>query len=392
MNICKLKSHVIKVLLCIVCLLQNSCIEPFELDTLTFEQIFVVEATITDEFKRQEILLSKTTQLEDSELSPEIGAEVIVSDDVSNSYTFEEVSPGTYISSVAFNAQINREYKVLITTADGNQYSSDFQSISGQAQIDDVRATRKTNSNGIDGVEISIDGSTAAGNLTYFRYAYEETYQIISLYSTPIDLVVVSENPPIINDVIKTREERVCYNTVASTSILLASSAGLSENTVRNIPIRFIASDDSILRNRYSINVKQFTQTKESYSFYENLNEFSNSESLFSQTQTGFLQGNISSTTNTNVKVLGFFEISSVSAKRIFFNFDDLFPDLNSPRFIDDCSLIGGFTRNEELVEILQSGDFKYAETDIGGIFLAPSVCVDCTLLGSNIEPDFWEE
>lgn len=48
------------ILVFIVSSLVLSCIEEYELKTESFEGLLVVEATITDEFKFQEIKLSKT--------------------------------------------------------------------------------------------------------------------------------------------------------------------------------------------------------------------------------------------------------------------------------------------------------------------------------------------
>jgi len=81
--------------------------------------------------------------------------------------------------------------------------------------------------------------------------------------------------------------------------------------------------------NRYSIFVKQYVQNFAAHTFYQTLKDISGSESILSQTQPGFFAGNIKSDDNPNEKVIGFFDVSSVSNKRIFFNFSDLlFSDL----------------------------------------------------------------
>ncbi|HEU4789157.1 MAG TPA: DUF4249 domain-containing protein, partial [Flavobacterium sp.] len=45
----------------------NSCTEPYILETNTYEEALVVEATITNELKKQEITLTKTSRFEDKE-------------------------------------------------------------------------------------------------------------------------------------------------------------------------------------------------------------------------------------------------------------------------------------------------------------------------------------
>ena len=60
--------------------------------------------------------------------------------------------------------------------------------------------------------------------------------------------------------------------------------------------VRFINRNNYIISHRYSILVRQFVQSNEAFTFYETLNDLSRNESLFSETQPGFLAGNVSST------------------------------------------------------------------------------------------------
>ncbi|WP_343486170.1 DUF4249 domain-containing protein [Allomuricauda sp. d1] len=373
-----------------------SCIEEFEPETITFENILVVEATLTDEFGRQEIVLSRTTPIENQANRPEENARIAIVEGSQNEFLFEEVAPGNYLSLQSFAAIENESYQLQIETSDGKIYKSKQENMPSTANIDMLSVSRKVNENGTDGVEISVDGSSDNNETTYFRYEYEETYQIISPFNPSTDLFVISENPPLVEERLREKQDRVCYNTTSSNSIMIATTQGLIESEITNFPIRFIASDDIILRNRYSINVKQFTQTRQAHAFYENLQEFSDLESVFAQTQAGFIQGNIEALENPNEKVLGYFEVSSVRSQRVFFDFRDVFPDINFPAFVADCgsdAIEGGFLLNDqELVNLLNSGNFRFVTFEFGAYYLAPAECVDCTLLGTNIEPEFWEE
>ncbi|MEZ0131763.1 DUF4249 family protein, partial [Flavobacterium sp. LBUM151] len=98
------------------------------------------------------------------------------------------------------------------------------------------------------------------------------------------------------------------------------NTIGLSEDRI-NLPIRFIDIKDPIIGERYSIIVRQYVQNLESYTFYKILKSLSTSTSLFSQVQPGFNYGNLKSANDPNEKIVGYFEVSSVSSKRIFFNF-----------------------------------------------------------------------
>ncbi|HMB64166.1 MAG TPA: DUF4249 family protein, partial [Eudoraea sp.] len=87
------KGNVIKLLTISICLLFNRCIEPVEPQAIVeFENILVIDATITDELKQQKIVLSRTFSFEDEGSGPETNAQVTVVEDGQNEITFQEAS------------------------------------------------------------------------------------------------------------------------------------------------------------------------------------------------------------------------------------------------------------------------------------------------------------
>lgn len=94
----------------------NSCIEPFDYKTLTFESALVVEASISSENKRQTIKLSRTFKIENSDMITETGATVQVIDDQKNTYNFTEETPENYISDVFFEAKQQTIERTLLTS------------------------------------------------------------------------------------------------------------------------------------------------------------------------------------------------------------------------------------------------------------------------------------
>ena len=95
----------------------KGCIEPFEVETKTFESALVIDATITNELKHQEIILSRTFKFEENGPIGETGATIEVMDiDIQYQHQFEEKSNGRYISKFKFEAIPNRNYQLFITT------------------------------------------------------------------------------------------------------------------------------------------------------------------------------------------------------------------------------------------------------------------------------------
>ncbi|WP_343486169.1 DUF4249 domain-containing protein [Allomuricauda sp. d1] len=379
------------------------CVEEFQAESIAFESILVVEAMLTDEFKKHEIILSTTTPIENDSIAPERGASVSITDSNQRQYLFEEIEDGKYVSIEEFNAEDGVDYQLDITTADGRSYQSNEKRITATGQVDEVTARRVVNENGTDGVEILATGSGNGEGPFFFRYEFEETYQVIAPFATSrIDLVIVSENPPVLETVPKMQEERVCYSSGVSNSIILSSTNNLIGDGVTNTPVHFIPNDNPILRFRYSILVKQFVQSREIQAFYETLSTISDLDNLFAQIQPGFVEGNISSTSDPNQKVLGFFEVASVSSKRIFFNYRDIFPDVDFPRYFEDCvfrefPIMPVGEEFEELKVLLGLGYRLVAINE--GFFnnavsyeIVSPACGNCNNLGTNVVPDFWEE
>ncbi len=379
----------------------STCTEPFEIEDDTFENILVVNAILTDEVKQQEVLLSRTFSLkaEESELSTERNATVKVVDDLQNEYIFQETDPGKYVSTAIFSAQPGRTYQLLINTNDGKSYTSNPETLPQSVQIDNLYAERMVNDDEIEGVGIFIDSSDPTGISNFYRYEYEETYKIIAPSVITSEFRVVSESPLAL-DLFPTTEERVCYKTEFSNNIIFNNTTDLTENKIRRFLVRFIPDNDFKIRTRYSILVHQFVQSKAAFSFYETLQEFSDPESIFSQTQPGFIPGNIFSENNLNEKVLGLFEVSSVSSQRIFFSFRDLYPVEGIFPYIEDCTPLTpeNFGAAAILALVIRRREFLYLypnddpQPGEGPYYFVPAACGDCTVLGSATAPDFWQD
>ncbi len=377
------------------------CVDPFEPETVSFESALVVEATITDELKQQEILLSRTFEFEEDGPDLESGAQVRVTDDTGGNFVFVEASPGRYISSIPFQAVTGRSYTLRIETRDGRSYSSLVSQIAASLPIENVYAERIVNGNGEEGVAIFIDSFDPTGNSRNYRYLYEETYQIIApLWNNTA--MIPSGMGCGIDLTTREQDERVCYNTEVSKNLIFTDTNGFEEDRVSRFMVRFINRNNFIISHRYSILVKQLIQSDAAFSYFETLQEFSGSESLFTDTQVGFLNGNVFSDLDSNEKVLGYFDVASVSELRIFFNYEDLFPNEPLPPYVNPCieSAPPLVTPQGEcfLLNLVLANSIRYvADNSTGAVGPGPylvvnRVCGDCTAIGKLEVPEFWTE
>ena len=371
-----------------------SCTEPFNLKSIDFEDALIIEAIITDEVKQQKIKLSRTFSLEEFTSAPENGATVMVSDGNQNSCEFQETSSGVYTSTNAFAAMPNRDYTLSITTKNGKQYKSDPTQLPSAVPINNLHASREVNQDvGGENMSILIDGFNPSANSKYFRYEYEETYEIVAPAWVDGEFTVSNSGQLSWNELCCRPENiKVCYNTVVSDTILQVNTDNFSAGESSAFPIREISRDDAIIRTRYSILVKQYAQSLEAFTFYKILNKFSSSDNLFSQNQPGFFSGNLYSVDNKNEKIVGFFDVSSVSIERIFFNYSDFFPNESLPPYFVDCTsfLIEDLNLLKEKVVEGSVVYFTPNSTPEGIPYVVNAACGDCTKLGSNIKPEFW--
>ncbi|WP_420322720.1 DUF4249 domain-containing protein [Flagellimonas sp.] len=387
----------------ITTLLFCGCIEPFETTFIDFESALVIEATITNEFKQQQIVLSRTYEFEADGPTAESNANVSISDTSGNTFLFQDTGNGVYLSQQAFAAQQGVAYELSITTQNGRNYGSSSVPFSLGTNIGEVSAERITNDDGVEGMAIRVDSFDPNDNSKNYRYEYEETYKVIAPNWDPT-MLIGDPAPDSGCNVIKVNNdlnEQTCFPTDFSNTIILTSTEDLAEDRVSNFLVRFIPRDNYIISHRYSILVRQFVQSNEAFTFFERLNELSSSESLFSQVQPGFLQGNVFSKDSEEERVLGFFDVSTVSEQRIFFNYDDFFPGEPLPPYVEPCNLnapplasIGGCIVRP-IIEIragVYAGDNDDPLIGPGPYIILSRVCGDCSVLGPKEVPDFWIE
>ncbi|SDQ54232.1 DUF4249 domain-containing protein [Flagellimonas zhangzhouensis] len=416
-----------------------ACLEELDIDTLgdtSASDLLVVEAVLTDELKTQTVFLSRSDSRLDLEtdtiynpyLTPgatpydsvtvESAATVKLLGTDGSEVMFTEGEPGKYYSNTPFALAMGTQYQLDITTSSGDGYLSDPIEVVGTAGITDVYAERMINDIGVEGVAIYVDSEPLSGDSQYYRFAYDETYKIEAPLWNPYDFKLTNydntTSPPTYNLEIVEREvqNKICYNTVSSNSINVLSVAGNSSANINRHLVRFISRENFIIAQRYSILVKQFVESQDANSYFEILKDFSQSESLFSQVQTGPIYSNVYRKDGAEESVLGYVEAVGATEQRLFFNYEDFFPDEEKPSyaFDYDCGFETALLYNPEPPPACPQGLLDRIEANIvtyyseyeeslvpdascpGPYVFVPKLCGDCTLLGANVVPDFWEE
>ena len=412
----------------------SGCVEEFEPENITevLDGALVVDARITDENKPQTILLTRTFSFDEIEPTPEIGAQVNIIDDLGGSIDFIENEPGNYSTIAAISLEQGRAYTLQITTADNVIYHSNKTTLPSRIELTELKTQRKFNNSENDGISITVSNSNNSSSANYFRYEYEETYKIIPPDYNPfiwdqVDYDFFCEDDDGWEVTVTSRNEPadICFGTNKSNNLIITSTSNLTTNDLENFEVRFIGSDNYAISHRYSILVKQYHHDINAASFFSSLEDFSSSESIFSNVQTGMLESNVSAKNSENAIVFGYFELSSYSEKRIFFNYEDFYPNEPLPPYIISCDVIrepalypDGFHStvidgkiivdrgsNSPLIEGIIAGQIGYIgdnenflEPDDNGelsrapFLVKPLGCIDCRKFGDNVIPNFWIE
>ena len=419
---------------CSLCCGITGCIEEFEAQDITdvLEGALVIDARISDQNIQHTIFLSRTFSLQDSEPLPENGAQVSIFNETGTRIDFSEMVPGAYSTNGAVALEQGRSYTLEITTVDGVRYVSDEAALPNKVEMTNLRAEKRINGFENEGIAILVDNTDTFSGQNYYRYEYEETYKIVAPYPNPFDWDEIDYD---INDgdgwevTIASRDEQVniCFGTNKSNDIILASTAGLDSSSLDDFQVRFLARDNYAISHRYSVLIKQYHHDINANSFFKLLKDFTSIESVFSNVQTGSLEGNISAVNSEVAQVFGYFELSSYSEKRLFFNYEDFYPNEPLPPYLMFCAtgapplypegfhitpapdgdgfIIDG-TQGSPLIDGILAGLYAYhADNEdyedyilregVGGaapFLVKPLGCVDCTVFGSNIVPEFWIE
>ncbi|WP_223034322.1 DUF4249 domain-containing protein [Hanstruepera marina] len=387
-----------------------SCREPFEPESIEFLDALVIESVITNELKNQEVRLTRTYKLEDNEPLVENNAEVTVHDSNNNIYAFTQNQEGIYVSDVEFQAEEDLIYQLFITTQNGKTYQSSEVTLTPISEISNLYAELTTKDNGEQGISIFVDSDNTSGEANYFKYDYEETYKVIAPnhFDFDIELTNLTQDANGIEyDIVVTereQEERVCYSTERSVGIIQTTTNELNNNYVSRFEVNFIPINDSKILERYSILVNQYIQSLEAYTYYNTIDELGSLNNILSQTQPGYVLGNIQPSSESSEKVIGYFEAATISSERIYFNFTDF--DIPQPDYFYECDLLtldyndnsardGDINERNALYRLITINNYKLASgiDNSGTIYdIVNPECGDCTSISSNIRPDFWED
>lgn len=325
--------------------------------------------------------LSRARNISDTtfDVLPEPNANISIESGAGISYTLQQISDGKYRSN-PLSLSSNETYRLNISTENGNQYQSEWVIAKQSPAIDSITWEQK------DGVTIYADTHDPTNNTRYYRWDFVETWQYTARYETELGVT---------NHLIYYRDSTNfiynCWRTANSTSIVLGTSAALSQDVISKAPITTIVPNDRRIGIRYSILVRQYALTREAYQYWQIIQKNTEKTGSLFDLQPSQLFGNIYSIKNKNEPVIGFVSAGSVREKRIFIRHREVTDWVTPLQQLCDILFIAQNPSNYLIFDYPDTNYAAYYFTSGGGIAISKKSCFDCTVQGgSNMKPSFW--
>ncbi|MBI9062963.1 MAG: DUF4249 domain-containing protein [Marinilabiliaceae bacterium] len=386
-------------------LLIFSCLDPYDTNIKGYENLLVVDALITDENRSHYVLLSRTIPDLNQEPQRVANAWVSITDENFNETILRETSPGIYATdSTKFRAQVGKTYTLKISTPEGKTYISNPCTMLPSGNIEKIyynkdKGWNNDNTYESEGISVYIDGS--AQESEYARWSFEEDWKF-QVFCAPDFSFDTDGNIVHINN-----DKIYCWKSALSTDITLHSFKNHGNNTINKKKIHFIpTSKTDRISLRYSILVKQLSISKEEYEFWDKLQKSTEDVGDILGKQPFSIAGNMNNIDDKTEPVLGYFQVSSTSQKRLYIENSDL-SKLDVPFYSHkSCKIDTVLIDNNRYTSIydiylqeVATGrygmyDVYYPEMSMTptGLLLTQPTCCDCTLTGTNKKPDFWQD
>ncbi|SFU19570.1 protein of unknown function [Algoriphagus locisalis] len=373
----------------------SACREPFEPDLEPSDlNVLVVEGYLDTQGLPSKLKLSYTRNIQtEVDFTPSYpSASVILRSESGEQYPLTPLGFGEF--EFAHDIPENQDYRLYISTNDGNSYTSDLLRPILTPDIIDVGFVQNE-----AGVEIYL---TTKGdeNADDFLWTYEETYAFRPRFPTPFKYDYINDTT---KDVVyRSPDERtdLCYRGGESSDLILETSSRFEDQFVFRQSIAQIVQNDERLSVRYSILISQKALDKKASEFWEILRKNTDDiGSIFSPLPSN-IGGNLTNDRDPDAPVVGFVSLGTIKQKRLYIAVQDVAPWITDEPDYYGCYVYPDTVLAANYGQYFSTGSFVpvrpiYPETSQ----LAPigyqgtdRRCADCTLRGTNVKPDFWED
>ena len=352
--------------------------------------LLVVEGFINSGQGPTTIHLSRSSDLQDPVLKPELNALLNVEGEDGSDFPLFNNGNGEY-SAAQITLDNTIKYRLHIRTTDGKEYASDFSPVKYTPAIDSVTWQKEN-----DGVRIYANAHDPQNGTKYYQWKYEETWEIHSTYYNTLTYITDPQTGKPLGVTFKYPDHHAdttiykCWNTVPSSSITLGSTEKLTSDVVF-LPVQYIEPHSEKLSILYSINLRQYAISHDEYLFLQKMKKNTEQLGTIFDPQPSEISGNLHCITDPDETVVGFVEVSQEQVQRVFISNSQV-PDWNyDPGCVS--TQIDNIKDSVAQYGIGLMPTTASKLTPLGGIlafYASTPPCVDCTMRGIHQKPDFW--
>ncbi|MFC5625587.1 DUF4249 domain-containing protein [Algoriphagus winogradskyi] len=373
-------------------MLLSGCREPFNPEIEPADlSVLVVEGYLDTEGLPSKLKLSYTQNIQttNSYLPSYPSAVVFLRSESGEQYPLTDLGSGEF--EFAYDIPENQNYRLYISTNEGRSYTSDLLQPILTPEIIDVGFVE--NELGVE-VYLTTKGDENADD---FLWTFEETYSF-----RPKFLSYYKFDPETADIVYRDQDERtdLCYRGSVSSDLILETSSRFEDQFVFRQSITQILKNDERLGLKYSILISQKALDKKASEFWEILRKNSDDiGSIFSPLPSN-IGGNINNDQDPDAPVVGFVSLGTIRQKRLFISVQEVAPWIVYEPAYGGCFVEPDTIPKTEYAQSFASGSFvpvfpifsEFNELEPIGYRGSPRPCTDCTLRGTNVKPDFWED
>lgn len=370
----------------------TSCVYPFDVELGTdanLNNILVVEGTIIPgeiskfTFSRlaaltQGDVTNPTDKVKDVHYV-DVDIEVMsIIDDQDRTYYSSRLSIGNYEVDLT-DAPKERRYKLSFLYK-GESFETELLDVIQTSKIDSI--TWKAND--YDGLYLYLSASGEKEH-EYYRWSYVENWELVP------NLIASNRYDPetgLLSSDMNVDPKYYCWSVFESDEALIEETTTLNSSVIKDKLLKKIHYMDKRLSYLYHIEVTQISISKESFKFWDMMNKNDNDlGGLFSHMPTS-LDGNISCTTNPEIKVIGYIDASTTNKKSIFVKREE-----HRIYKTSICETEAYAIHAPWQWPILweRNKDVLYVDDMALQVVWVDKACVDCrTLGGTKNKPSFW--
>ena len=374
-------------------LLLSACTDPYLPDVIKDPPSYLVVDGFLNSKGVSTIKLTRTYAINSAKAAPiESRATVYLEEEAGPRTQLREAPLGTYTSPTTLTLNPAKRYRLHLTTMLGQEYASDFVAVKNTPPIDDFSWRAEG-----DGANIYVNTHDATNATQYYRWDYDETWEIRSPYSPNVEYFSSAIRQ------IRVPFPQVCYGMAPSTIVQIEKTTALTQDVVKDFRLRVLPQNSERLYTRYSMLVNQYALTKAEYAYWELLRKNTESIGSLFDPQPVQLTGNVHCLSTPTALALGFVSAHSVESRRLFINRQELPAAWQVRSGYEGCvppdSVFfdnpRGPSMQEQLVIYFSSGQYLpidpiYGNVGIRGYTFKNRDCIDCRTRGTAVKPSFW--